>query len=606
MSCILAIDGGGTRTRAGLYTPDGELLAEGETDPTNLTASAPDSAAQVIADMGKRLAKQAQSEITTVSAAISGAGRSNFAGVVANKLAELLQISKVLITSDALALYFANCTKSKPLLVIAGTGSSVIARGKNGSPLIIGGLGPILGDEGSAYKIAIEAISRADDDPELLQALKAAADIRDYNRFVLWVQSERKERVAALAPVVLSLAQNGNTLACKCIKHQASLLAGQTWTAVSRAGLMNEAEENIPTTMVQGGLFSDASPYWGYYAEALQVKMPGAKLEEAPLTGHRAALELALSPSIPEYVMRADDSASDELSATERSPEEGMQLDTMLSERIAFAMSVHEMYGTSAVTHGSATIGMTVDAATLALDSGGRIIYIGAGTSGRLGVLDASECPPTFGVSEDRVVALIAGGDEALRHAIEGAEDDEDQGARDLESLQPPPGNNDIVIGITASGTTPYVLAALKKAKALHAKTAIICCNPVPLDTADIIIALDTGPEILPGSTRLKAGTATKIVLNQISTGAMAKAGYVFEGLMVGVRPVNVKLRQRCIRIIAELTGKPADESEELLDTAEGSIPIAVIMHRLNLDAKAAKEKLDAARGNLRAALEGP
>ena len=150
------------------------------------------------------------------------------------------------------------------------------------------------------------------------------------------------------------------------------------------------------------------------------------------------------------------------------------------------------------------------------------------------------------------------------------------------------------------------MLAALKKAKDLDATTAIVCCNPVPLDTADIIIALDTGPEILPGSTRLKAGTATKMVLNQISTGAMAKAGFVFEGLMVGVRPVNAKLRRRCIRIVSELTSDAAAESERLLDAAAGSIPTAVVMARSHVDAEEAGKRLEACAGDLRAALEAP
>ena len=603
MSCILAIDGGGTRTRAGLYTAGGELVVEGETGPTNLAAMTPDSAAAMIADLGRRLAKQAQLDISTVAAAISGAGRSGNANLVADKLADLLQVHSVLVTSDALGLYFANCSQDRPLLVIAGTGSSVIARGENGSPVLVGGLGPILGDEGSAYKIAIEAIRRANDDPELLRALEEAAEIRNDDRFVFWLEFESKDTVAALAKVVLDLAEGGNAQARECIRHQAGLLAEQTRSAAMKAGLLGGAKDNLRTVMVQGGLFSEGSPYWDYFGEAMETSLPGARLEEAPLKGHRAALELALASNVPEYVCSSDGAASDDLPGTEQNAEDAMPLDTTPSEEISFAMSTLEGLAAHSVTHAAATIGDAIDAGASALDSGGRIIYVGAGTSGRLGVLDASECPPTFGVSEDRVVALIAGGDEALRHSIEGAEDGEEQGVRDLEALDPTPNQNDIVIGITASGTTPYVLAALKRAQGLGVKTAIICCNPVPLDTADIVIALDTGPEILPGSTRLKAGTATKMVLNQISTGAMAKAGYVFEGRMVGVRPVNAKLRQRCIRIVSELTGRPADASEKLLDEAEGSIPVAVIMARAGADAEGARFKLESAGGNLRAAL---
>jgi N-acetylmuramic acid 6-phosphate etherase len=273
------------------------------------------------------------------------------------------------------------------------------------------------------------------------------------------------------------------------------------------------------------------------------------------------------------------------------------------SEELSFVLGAHQ--NTALEIHEvSKLVSAFIDAASACLRAGGRIIYAGAGTSGRLGVLDASECPPTFGVSEDRVIALIAGGDDALRHAIEGAEDDVEAARRDIDGIAPPVGEHDIVVGITASGTTPYALAAIDHAKELGATTGLIACNPVPLDRADHVIALDTGPEVLPGSTRLKAGTATKIVLNQISTGAMAKAGYVFEGRMVGVRPQNKKLRQRCIRIIAELTGEDTETAERRLDETDGSIRLAVLMARKRWTLDEARQRLDAAHGVLRDALE--
>jgi N-acetylmuramic acid 6-phosphate etherase len=248
-------------------------------------------------------------------------------------------------------------------------------------------------------------------------------------------------------------------------------------------------------------------------------------------------------------------------------------------------------------------IAAVIEAVADALKRGGRLIYVGAGTSGRLGVLDASECPPTFGVPPDRVLALIAGGERALRSSVEGAEDDTRQAEADLRGIDPPVSALDVVVGIAASGSTPYVHAALDAAHAAGARTALVCCNPTLTIQADHVIALDTGPEVLPGSTRLKAGTATKLALNTISTGAMARAGFVFDGLMVGVRPINAKLRRRAIRIVAALTGLAEDRAQSALDAAEGRIPVAVLMVRRAVSADEAQARLNRTGGNLREAL---
>lgn len=250
-----------------------------------------------------------------------------------------------------------------------------------------------------------------------------------------------------------------------------------------------------------------------------------------------------------------------------------------------------------------AKLAQAIELAVQAFRSGGRLIYVGAGTSGRLGVLDAAECPPTFGVSPRRVIGLIAGGEAALRESIEGAEDDERAGKRDLQALDPPPGPCDVVVGITASGTTPYVLAALDAAAASKAKTVLLCCNPAQRHAAPLVIALDTGAEVLPGSTRLKAGTAVKMALNRISTGAMAAWGRVFEGWMVGMRPVNRKLHGRAVRIVERLTGYAENEAGELLQAADQRISVAVLMARKTVTAEEAALRLERCAGSLRAAL---
>ena len=233
---------------------------------------------------------------------------------------------------------------------------------------------------------------------------------------------------------------------------------------------------------------------------------------------------------------------------------------------------------------------------------GGRLFYIGAGTSGRLGVLDASECPPTFGVSPDLVQGIMAGGDTALRTSVEGAEDDAWRGASDLKAAGFTA--KDSLVGIAASGRTPYVLGAIEYARTLGALTIGLSCVPNSAvgAAAEIAISPVTGAEVLTGSTRLKAGTATKLVLNMLSTGVMVRTGYVYGNLMVNMQPTNAKLVDRAARIVSAITGLDRESAGRLLDEA-GSVKTAVVMAKLGLSREAAETRLAAAGGNLRKAL---
>jgi N-acetylmuramic acid 6-phosphate etherase len=243
-----------------------------------------------------------------------------------------------------------------------------------------------------------------------------------------------------------------------------------------------------------------------------------------------------------------------------------------------------------------------IDAIAERFEKGGRLFYIGAGTSGRLGVLDASECPPTFSVPADLFHAIIAGGDIALRKSSEQSEDSPEQGAADLAAA----GINaqDALIGIAASGRTPYVLGALAHARKLNALTIALTCvpNSQMAAAADISIAPITGPEILTGSTRMKAGTATKLVLNMISTGVMIKTGAVYGNLMVNMQTTNAKLVDRAQRIIAAATGVDQTTAAKLL-TEAGTIKTAIVMQKLSIDRPTAEAKLATHKGNLSALL---
>jgi N-acetylmuramic acid 6-phosphate etherase len=248
-------------------------------------------------------------------------------------------------------------------------------------------------------------------------------------------------------------------------------------------------------------------------------------------------------------------------------------------------------------------IAKAIELATESLKSGGRLIYIGAGTSGRLGVLDAAECPPTFGVSDQMVVGLIAGGKEAFLKAIEGAEDSHTLCQQELEAIQL--SDRDTVVGLAASGRTPYVIYGLRYANSIGANTIAIACNKDSEISKEAKVAIEpvVGPEVLTGSTRLKSGTAQKMILNMISTGSMIGIGKVYKNLMVDVQQTNEKLIVRAQNITMEATGCSREEAEEALRQADGSVKLAVVMILKNCSVEEAQKSLEESQGKVREAL---
>jgi N-acetylmuramic acid 6-phosphate etherase len=257
----------------------------------------------------------------------------------------------------------------------------------------------------------------------------------------------------------------------------------------------------------------------------------------------------------------------------------------------------------NAVAEQAQGIAKAIDLIADRLAGGGRLIYVGAGTSGRLGVLDASECPPTFSADPEQVIGLIAGGSEALQRAVEGAEDSAEQGAGDLKDIKL--SRRDVVVGIAASGHTPYVIGALKFAKDIGAATVGFSCNPGSPVTvqAEVGISVAVGPEVLSGSTRMKAGTATKMVLNMLTTGAMVKLGKTYGNLMVDLQATNSKLVLRTIGIVQLLTDLSETDASELLESCGGELKTSIVCYRLNVSPDEARAKLKAADGRLRGAL---
>ena len=278
-------------------------------------------------------------------------------------------------------------------------------------------------------------------------------------------------------------------------------------------------------------------------------------------------------------------------------------LDTLPTEDIVSLLLEEDRRGLEAAHRHRGSIARAADRVAETLDSGGDVAFAGAGTSGRLGVLEAAECPPTFGTDPDRIRAAIAGGKDAVFRAREGSEDREDDGRRDVRDL----GAGDLLVGLSASSVTPYVRGALEAARRQGARTILLtCAGPRDLsDLADLVLALETGPEVLTGSTRLKAGSATKAALNAITTAAMVRLGKVFENLMVDLRPGSAKLTDRARRII-EIGGQVSPEEAGRLHRAAGEeVKTAIVMGRCGISVEAARQRLAAAGGRVRHAITG-
>lgn len=293
----------------------------------------------------------------------------------------------------------------------------------------------------------------------------------------------------------------------------------------------------------------------------------------------------------------------EQLVSEERNPRT-MGIDLMATPEIVATINAEDRLVPEAVGKTLPQVAQAVDRIVTAFGMGGRLIYIGAGTSGRLGVLDASECPPTFGVPPTMVVGVIAGGLGALVSAVEGAEDSGEGGAADLRAIDL--SNRDVVVGIAVSGRTPYVIGALNYAKSLGAVTVGLTCNPASViaGLADISIAPLVGPEVVTGSTRLKSGTAQKLVLNMLSTASMIRIGKTYQNLMVDVRTSNEKLLARAVRIVMQATDCPEQVAEAALERTGNDVKLAILTILTGLDVEAARAAMTNAGGFLRRALE--
>jgi len=287
----------------------------------------------------------------------------------------------------------------------------------------------------------------------------------------------------------------------------------------------------------------------------------------------------------------------------ERRNPRSVDIDLFPTERILKIINAEDAQVANAVAAAIPEIAKVVDAAAQSIRAGGRIMYVGAGTSGRIAVIDAVECPPTFGIPAEWVQVVLAGGSRAFTHAVEGSEDNRDKAAADLKPKKLT--KDDLVIGIAASGSTPYTHAALEFAKSKGATTAaIVCAENSPMSkTADITVYTPVGPEVISGSTRMKAGTAQKLVLNMISTATMIKLGMTYSNWMINVSMTNRKLRERGTHILQEIMGVKPDEAARLVDASGSNLKVAVVMGATGCTRQQAETRLAEANGNLRAVI---
>jgi N-acetylmuramic acid 6-phosphate etherase len=469
------------------------------------------------------------------------------------------------------------------IVVNAGSGSSVT--GRRGDHIEkAGGWGHILGDAGGGYSVSIQALRLILREHDLRRGaieftakVLHALSLNNLDELVRWVRRANKMEIAMLAPVVFDAATAGDPRMIEIIEEGARVLCEYTEAVASRLHVL------APKVALIGGLFHRDSIYTHAFRRRLKKNLPDARVVVAERAPELGAAWLAVE-SGDHIDFRATPSKSEidslAVALTEQRNPRSENLEKMSGRELVNVFVEEESFVQGALRAVVVELARAVEIVAESLRNGGRLFYVGAGSSGRIGVLDASEIPPTFGAPPELVQGVIAGGVTALYRSAEGAEDNETAGALVMDERRIK--DIDVVIGISASGRTPFVVGALARAKQLSAKTILLTCNPavagvgdsgppgspIPATTADLMITLAVGPEIVTGSTRLKAGTATKIALNIISTGAMVALGKVRGNLMIDLHTTSTKLRDRAVRVVAELTQSDYDSTRKKLEAS--------------------------------------
>ncbi len=576
LSAILGIEGGGTKTTWALLSPDRKIRQRGEAGPGNTLLLSDAALAKLLGAIRR--------DAGTNIAAIGGA----FAGC--QQPAEKTRVEKIVrrmwpragvvrIMEDTRSVLAAAFGDGPGIAVIAGTGSNVAGQKSASAPIEkAGGWGHLFADRGSAYDLARRgmelAFARYDADKKIsplgreFLAATGQATMEELVPFLL--RDTSKTTVASWAKCVFAAAAKGDREAKKLLDDAALALAEKAAVIARRLKL------TAPRVALVGGLFENRPEYLTAFQRALRRVLPRAQSFLLHVPGTIGAARVAGLKSVPAPIAAGKKSpapmadphrlAAFARASTEQRNPRSRGLDRRSIPHLVDLFIREERHVEKALRAERKNIAKAAALVAKKLAHGGRLFYVGAGTSGRLGVVDASEMPPTFNADPQEIQAIIAGGPAAVFKSQEGAEDDREAGVRELRTRGL--SKRDVVCGIAASGQTPFVLGALEFARKKGAGAVLLSCNPkrairVPVDVA---IDLPTGPEIVTGSTRLKAGTATKLVLNLLSTIAMVRLGRVRDNLMINVQATNDKLRARAVRLVAALSGADAEAAQAALE----------------------------------------
>ena len=573
---LLGIEGGGTRTSALLVEGTDTVLASFAVGPGNLKLLNGEELAALLASIRDQVPSTPDRIGIGMAGVRSAADRERLSRAVATTWPGVPSVvGDDLILALEAGEWPADCAAQ--VLQLSGTGSCCLGRHRAGTTVKIGGRGHIIGDRGSACDIAVHAlrstvtISDIDADwPRLGADMVAFLQMNDPESLIEWSMTASKAEIASLAQVVFeAAATRQDEIAVAILRRASERLSKDAVHCAARVAKPGEKVQFLlnGSTLLKNGWFADEVT-----AKILAAR-PGSEVTRLSRPGTWGAIAMArqAGTQAEPKTINAIESKPTSWRPVASAPTEGRNPKSAGFAEMPLADAIKLMLSEDATLPGkvlaeSAHIEWTVDAVSRAFASGCRLIYCGAGTSGRLGVLDASECPPTFRTPASLVQGIIAGGRSALWSAVEGAEDDEAAGVRSIASRSVT--SKDVVIGISASGHAPFIWGCLAEARRRGAKTVLVACNPGYRDhpLLDCAILPDTGPEVLTGSTRLKAGTATKLVLNLITTLALARSGKVVSNLMVDLNPSNSKLRGRAIRIVQDLTGTDEAAAREALE----------------------------------------
>jgi N-acetylmuramic acid 6-phosphate etherase len=587
---ILGVEGGGTKTAWVLVETVADtsglefrILEQGKLQASNFRLTAPERLRTILAELPM--------QIDRAGVFLAGCATAEDRGALRQICLEIWPKAKIVTGSDRDSGLAAALDHCDGIVVNAGSGSSVT--GRRGDKIErAGGWGHILGDAGGGYSLSVQAlrlILREHDlrrvELDFTAKILDALSLNNFDELVRWVQTADKMEIAMLAPVVFETAAAGGVRMMEIVEEGAAVLCEYTEAVADRLHLL------APKVILIGGLFYRDSIYTHAYRRRLKKNLPDVRIttaERAPELG--AAWLAAEAHDHAAFHPKPSQHEIDGLAAalTEQRNPRSENLEKLSTQELVRLFVEEEKFVQDALGTATTDLARAIETVTESLRNGGRLFYVGAGSSGRIGVLDASEIPPTFGAPTHLVQGIIAGGVTALHRSVEGAEDEESAGAFALDERGAKPA--DVVIGITASGQTPFVRGALARAKSLGAKTILLTCNPAvagigdggqpgsptPATDVDLLITLPVGPEILAGSTRLKAGTATKVALNIISTGAMIGLGKVRGNLMIDLHTTSTKLRDRAVRIVAEATQRDYESARGLLEASDWNLRAAL------------------------------